>query len=433
MRPGSLACSWLALALGPRASALLTRDPADATDPPSPENLAYVASARRAVTASSMRSVPRYLRDFESIMGALKLEDQRRALLKSRGITVEGSVNSSNSSSWAAWAREAANMSNASWANMSNASWVNMSNTSWNLVSNASWQLARPAKVILGIFSRVEPQRIRGKHIREIIRNSWMDHPAVCHLDDITDGCVIRVVFVVGDSQKAMQKKMKRKRDKRGASWLLDEKGLLELNITENMDSGKSFAWFDYASRRYTWADYIAKCDEDVFLHVDNFLEGIDQASAKAHCPRAYLGRPWTCVDNDICPPDACGPPVNHNYWAYDKDAEAEREGRCWSYMQGGMYGMSRRVALEVTKKGGFFSKHQVGYEDMMTGYALANTYGKDKPCLYVWNSTQVSMDRMYVHLRGRNEHPGGVSLAWDRYYGYVLPDGAVPDEALPV
>merc|ERR1719443_2803066 len=33
----------------------------------------------------------------------------------------------------------------------------------------------------------------------------------------------------------------------------------------ENMDDGKTFAWFEYASRAYPWADYIAKMDMDTF------------------------------------------------------------------------------------------------------------------------------------------------------------------------
>lgn len=280
-------------------------------------------------------------------------------------------------------------------------------------------------KIVLGVFSVVEPRRKRENKVRHSIRLSWMDHPAVCLLDNITDTCVIHVAFVVGDSGK-VQRRMKRIPEQGGASWVQiplnppgtpEQPGVLELNITENMDNGKSFAWFEYASRRWDWADYVFKCDEDVFIHVDNLLEGIAEANAPGTCPEAYLGRVWTCLGNESCPPRSCGPPLGHDFWAYD----APNTSGCWTYMQGGMYGMSRQLASDITEPDGFFSLHRDGYEDMVTGQAVAQYAELHRKCLYIWDSQQVAKDHMYHHMRGPNEHPGGVSSAWDRYYRKML------------
>lgn len=274
--------------------------------------------------------------------------------------------------------------------------------------------------IVLGVFSKVEPRHKRNRDIREIARGSWMQHPNVCflekHMND-TEGCRVYVTFVVGNDHMGGQNMLERVPDSEGASWLPFERGVLELPTTDRNWNQKSFAWFRYASRRWPWADYIGKADETVFVHVQNVLAGAADASAD-NCTRAYLGRPWACTEKD-CPPTDCGPALGHNALPGHNATGFPNRPDCWTYMQGGMYLLNQQLALNLTKTGEAFENKNM-QEELGVARAAQNYLDQiEGDCLYIWNRSQVFMNRAYHHAdRDVGDFPKGVSDEWNDFYG---------------
>lgn len=270
------------------------------------------------------------------------------------------------------------------------------------------------SRMILGVFTTLTQ---RSHDIREILLRTWLLHPSVCLLADLkdeNDACPIRVVFVSGDGGRVPEDRVVVTPE--GIRMHKYETNVLLLPDTvENMDEGKSFGWLSFAARNFLWADYVAKCDDDVFPHVTKIIEALPENDDSNNCPHAFLGKPWTCKNGNFwCPDPGCGPPVNHSFLEYGGLRPSEE---CFSYMQGGFYALTRSVVLNITEPGGFFDQHQYGPEDLQTGLAVMEYTRRAGICMYVWGKFQVILDRMYFHLRARNEHPGGISASWDKFY----------------
>lgn len=260
-------------------------------------------------------------------------------------------------------------------------------------------------KVLMAIFTTLS---WRDYQIRELLRATWMRHPDVCAAQrmNMIENCTIGVLFLAGE------------RAKKGSSakFLAAEPDVMVLNMPENMNRGKTFNWFFDATRgplsaQFQWAEYIAKVDNDVFVHVANFIDSLPVNTA---C-QAYLGKPWTCRGK-TCPNKNCGPPINHNYTQYKSESIG-----CWTYMQGGLYALSRELAFDIAEQDGFFFAHRIGHEDVLTGQAVADWVRRKGTgsCIHVWNSSEIAHDRIFYHMHGYNEHPGDISEAWDSYYQY--------------
>eukprot|EP00411_Alexandrium_monilatum_P024962 CAMPEP_0175330174 /NCGR_PEP_ID=MMETSP0095-20121207/587_1 /TAXON_ID=311494 /ORGANISM="Alexandrium monilatum, Strain CCMP3105" /LENGTH=329 /DNA_ID=CAMNT_0016627345 /DNA_START=42 /DNA_END=1027 /DNA_ORIENTATION=+ len=112
--------------------------------------------------------------------------------------------------------------------------------------------------VVAGVFSRVGSE---DRPFREVVRSTWMARPYICTLKQRSgpeEGCLMYVTFVVG---------------KNGT--VPDDEDVTVLPIRENMDCGKSPAWFRYASTTYRWATHIIKMDMDAFPYVPTLVAAI--------------------------------------------------------------------------------------------------------------------------------------------------------------
>lgn len=271
-------------------------------------------------------------------------------------------------------------------------------------------------KVALGIFTEVSSDRHR--EIRQVLRDTWMQHPDVCPLLTANSTCSIRTVFVAGSrGQKILHYDM------------VEDPDMLLLNIKEAKNQGKTYYWLKWAANHYKWADYIGKIEDDVYLHAKTFLDNLPKAmdwntNAKPEC-EGYYGKPWTCL-REVCPPTSCGPPVGGLLTSF---RNKRYKDDCWTYMQGGFYVLSRHLAAAISKDGGWLDKHKVGPEDLRTGQAVDQwaryEFGK-KPqepdfsprCVRTWTDYNlVANDHMYYHARGQNDRPRGVSRDWDSFY----------------
>jgi hypothetical protein len=226
--------------------------------------------------------------------------------------------------------------------------------------------------LIIGVFS-IDSATAHQK----VIRDTWMNQGGVCNLlgEEVPRaGCSIYVAFVMG-----------RRSDSSGTP-LRDG---LYLDIEENMNLGKTFAFFRFAARQFPWAMHIAKMDMDAFPHLHKVMVNLYGSEkpcwakyeywgtkfGRKNCEWAAWGRSFT----DKCPDDSC-----------------VKKLPCADQMNGGMYGLSRDLALEATEPGTIWAKYPVGGEDATTGYRLHQWAHDRGKCVSMW-----MMADGYFHMTG--------------------------------
>merc|ERR1719367_2265576 len=117
------------------------------------------------------------------------------------------------------------------------------------------------------------------------------------------------------------------------------------LNITENMNYGKTYTFFNYVMRKFPWATHVGKMDMDAYPYIYKLVTSLQKPH---HCKAAYIGRPWTCYHFKKCPPPGCGKPVDNDFLKYCGEGLAGQHcgmKPCWTFMQGGLYLMSMDLA----------------------------------------------------------------------------------------
>lgn len=135
------------------------------------------------------------------------------------------------------------------------------------------------------------------------------------------------------------------------------------LNISENINDGKTYHWFEYGIRFLSEfalnhkLNGIVKMDIDCAVDWNKFLNVFFPLLNENY----YIGRV-----NDIkfcgeshCPPQGCNR-FNDN---------------CWIYMSGGWYGLSFNVARSLILNCEFTKQNIVGYEDLMVGKWLQKCF----------------------------------------------------------
>lgn len=146
-------------------------------------------------------------------------------------------------------------------------------------------RLARPAvgqhvRLAIGLFTYDAPHAFER---RDLIRATWMALNNVFHRVRNPTG-TIQVFFVMGaphtaDSLPALEAEQQRHSD------------LFVLDQQENMNFGKSHAWFVAAARHFnnTTVRYVSKLDDDVALHPIR----VEQALSELPRHRLYWGHLW--------------------------------------------------------------------------------------------------------------------------------------------
>lgn len=324
-------------------------------------------------------------------------------------------------------------------------------------------------KIVVGLFTmnRGPLWSVSGFDwdIRKILRETWLNHPDVCLFPNFGPECTIHVVFVACQGADLSRRDPKFKVQVPSSEvfgsidwpqegwenwneYKKNERDVFLMPINENMNHGKSFEWFRYASRRFPDMDYIAKADTDVFLHVKNVVDmlrpikenvvlqedNVGTLVPRTDCEQrgqAFFGKPWTCIGPGWmhCPRRSCGPPLFNDFTTFDDQEPWEAEP-CFTYMQGGFYAMTTRMAQNITELDGYFFQNKHGPEDLRTGKAVDEYAHRTNTCVAISEARNFWEDRVYHHLRGKNEHPGYVSETWDRYYNvHVLAQQRPPQQ----
>lgn len=133
---------------------------------------------------------------------------------------------------------------------------------------------------------------------------------------------------------------------------------VIESTMPENMNDGKTYAWFVYSARHHPDSDAVLKIDTDTAVNWTRLHSAFQDMK---HVP-AYLGRVnvhQTCGGFDYCPPKNC-------FYMLKP---------CWVYMSGGLYGISRRPLLAISECT-FAANNKVGAEDLLVGRWLRECYG---------------------------------------------------------
>jgi len=226
-------------------------------------------------------------------------------------------------------------------------------------------------RVALGVFMRPNDM---DRQFLDRIRTTWVNQPLACNVSELgrAPQCRFGVTFVTGlDAGGKISR----------------EKDFTTLPMDEYASCGKSWAWFNHAATAYPQATHIAKMDCDAFPHLSRFLSIL--LAFRSPCDNVFGGRSLTaygdnepagpflqtCLEPEYCPPTHCGHPVASDFLRYNVT-----DPRCFSYMHGAFYFMTRPLAVEAAKPGGWW--HQQGQachpEDVVTGHAVQK-YGAEK------------------------------------------------------
>lgn len=232
-------------------------------------------------------------------------------------------------------------------------------------------------QLVLGVMSTAG----QGPY-RDVIRGTWMSQRGVCPLSGgpAPGGCSVYVAFVLGARGPGGAPA----EDRRMVAG--PEEDVLLLNISENMNHGKTYAYFRHVVRAHPWATHVGKMDMDAYPYIHKLVTSLREPH---HCKAAYIGRPWTCYHSKKCPPAGCGKPVGHDFLQYCGEGLAGQHcgmQPCWTFMQGGLYLMSRELAQGLTAAGSAWERRHQGYEDAITGRAVYSHATEHNICVSTWD-----------------------------------------------
>lgn len=122
----------------------------------------------------------------------------------------------------------------------------------------AAEEKPEPHRILLAIFTTHDPAKVRRRHVLRTVYS----HAQTLIPDDV----VFDVRFVVGQAREGTSDAM----TSTEASTYRD---ILELEVSENMNDGKTWAFFDHVRRRLLSRlhyDLVLKVDDDAYLHLPN-------------------------------------------------------------------------------------------------------------------------------------------------------------------
>ena len=178
-------------------------------------------------------------------------------------------------------------------------------------------------RVLVGIFTTAA-EVLRQRNWRALLKSRMVNDASTDHAAALRPG--LNFVFIEGLNFPLKPK----------------EPDKMILDMPENMNSGKSVAWFRTAFHRYQDADFIVKMDSDTHICPGRIQTAFSHAAQDG---AIYVGRIATrCGGGHHCP-------------------------KTWQYMSGGFHGLSRAaVATMLLKQEGRPTVlHQ--HEDINTGY----------------------------------------------------------------
>lgn len=175
---------------------------------------------------------------------------------------------------------------------------------------------------------------------REIHRSTWMTSPLVCENAKEKPDCEIVVYFVTGIIPNASRALIKSENATRA--------DMIQLDIIENMNSGKSFEWFRFAASRFKFARFISKGDMDTIVFPGEVLRSVSHVSRGAQGIYGGLAVDW----------NLCGRGAHCPYG--------------WIYMAGGFYFVSQDLVQWLgTVNNTIVRDNSEGHEDLQVGKCL--------------------------------------------------------------
>jgi len=198
----------------------------------------------------------------------------------------------------------------------------------------------------------------------QVHKSSWMSQPGVCSLGappKQRPGCTVYVARVVGNGQTFVPRGRGHGPPLDARSWEFRSDDVLWMDMTENLNNGKTFWLFHVLSASVPFATHIAKVDLDAYPYV--------------HKLTTFLHSQQGCA-SDL---QYVGVPMKRSWW---KQPSHNLSSTCASqtcfedidmtFHQGGMYVVSRALALGMTGDlSGYYSSNKVGWEDEVFGLAV--------------------------------------------------------------
>eukprot|EP00418_Pyrodinium_bahamense_P005907 CAMPEP_0179021990 /NCGR_PEP_ID=MMETSP0796-20121207/6176_1 /TAXON_ID=73915 /ORGANISM="Pyrodinium bahamense, Strain pbaha01" /LENGTH=267 /DNA_ID=CAMNT_0020717841 /DNA_START=166 /DNA_END=969 /DNA_ORIENTATION=- len=254
------------------------------------------------------------------------------------------------------------------------AKWVNLTRQEqWRRWS--SWEIPPEARLVLGIFSIAEDASIR-----EIIRQTWMQRPGVCGVpyQGPPRNCKVAVTFVLGRTQGLRG---------HASQSLMNEKYMTFLDVPENMNSGKSQAWFRHATRQFGWATHFGKMDQDTFPHFGELGSSVRSHNSEG-CPNMFIG-----ALGEARADERCGQPLQDNFLEYRRP-----DLHCAGFMVGALYMLTRKLAEGVSAEGREWDHRTALHEpeDYALGHAVVDYARRVGACV---GFAKLQMGHAYTHL----------------------------------
>lgn len=232
----------------------------------------------------------------------------------------------------------------------------------YNLEERLHQPLPSSVQLVLGVMTVANPNSAK---YRDIIRSTWGSQRGVCYWSrDPKPGCSVYIAFVMGRPP---------------AGWnevttpSLQEEGALELDMVENMNSGKSPTWMATALRMFPWATHYGKVDMDAYPFLHKLVLRMDRNSSCVSdaSPYEWIGRPvfWGGgkAFSGACEPNPCHGWFysKMGWWHMGKPQTYPREP--FRYLLGGMYLLSHALVRDIS-----WSPRE-GTEDVVMGHFVSD------------------------------------------------------------
>mmetsp|Transcript_44646 Transcript_44646/g.138894 ORF Transcript_44646/g.138894 Transcript_44646/m.138894 type:complete len:340 (+) Transcript_44646:39-1058(+) len=231
-------------------------------------------------------------------------------------------------------------------------------------------------QLVLGIFA--QPWQTE---YRKVIRRTWLNQTGVClwRAGPPASDCRVQVAFVYGNRGQGewVPRDAKHAADLSPGSEeaAREEPGSFVLDVEENMNKGKTFAWFKAAAEASPWATHIAKCDMDTYPFLHKLVKRMSKRAGMGETPYEYAGSPTATCNRASrnCFHSSCGQKK-----AWDVSS--------FKFMYGPLYMLSHELVDRVVRPGEWWEANQdANWEDQTTSMAIDITAAKYGFCVSTW------------------------------------------------
>jgi len=230
-------------------------------------------------------------------------------------------------------------------------------------------------QLVLGVFT--QPWQTE---YRKVLRQTWLNQTGVClwRAGPPASNCSVHVAFVYGNRGQGSKVPADADLSPSNEAAARVEPGSFVLNVEENMNAGKTFAWFQAAAKAFPWATHIAKCDMDAYPFLHKLVKKMSDRACMGPTPYEYAGAPSFGSNNSFnstCTPHQC-----ENAYAFTF------RGKYFSHMSGALYMLSHKLVEAVVRPGGWWEAHKGGgHEDMKTGKVIDIAAAEHGFCVSTW------------------------------------------------